>query len=277
ALDEAWVPVGAFALSGVSIFLNPTPFPYNLIWLTPAWLLMATFGLAESWRLFARARRGPTLRVSLAALVAALALLCFWNCQQDPYYRKRWDAQLRVVASAEALTGPNDPVLDLCGLVVSRPPVAKDWVVHSLFMPAYHAGQRESVRQIIERVWPPVAITVYRWSFLDRGDWLALRRNYVRFSDDVWTLGQALGPSNTRFQIHRAGRYQVRALGDAGTLDGRAIRGGDALWLARGNHALRTSTSFTIAWNGPGTPGAPPPAAKPLFEPGELPKQRDER
>ncbi len=279
-LDESWVPLGALALSCSSILLNPTPFPYNFIWLTPAWLWMAAFGLAQSLSLLSRwplARQGATPRALFVATAFVLALLCFWNCEQDPYYRKRWDAQLRVVKSAEDLTSPSDPVLDLCGLVLTRPPVAKDWVVHSLFMPAYHAGQRETVRQIIERVWPPVAITVYRWSFLDRADWLALRRNYVRFSDDIWTLGRTLDGRANSFEVQRAGRYQVRANGDAGTLDGRAIRDGDVLWLERGGHALRVTSKLTIAWNGPGTPGAPPPAANPLFEPGELPKQRDGR
>ncbi|HEY0469190.1 MAG TPA: hypothetical protein VGC79_33590 [Polyangiaceae bacterium] len=276
-LEEAWVPLGAFALSGASILANPTPFPYNLTWLTPAWLLMAAFGFSQGLTLLARLGQGTTPRALFLASATTLALLCFWNCQQDPYYRKRWDAQLRVIDSAEALTSVRDPVLDLCGLVLTRPPVAKDWIVHSLYMPAYHAGKRESVRQIIERVWPPVAITVYRWSFLERADWLALHRNYVRFSDDVWTLGQTLSPGSTGFEVHRAGRYQVRASGDAGTLDGHAIHGGDLLWLERGDHALAATTSLTIAWHGPGTPGAPPPAAKPLFEPGELPKQRDGR
>jgi hypothetical protein len=273
-LDEARVPLGMFALSVLSILLNPTPFPYNLTWLTPAWLLMAAFGLSQGLTLLARGSLGTTLRTPFVAGAGALSLVCFWNCEQDPYYRKRWDAQLRVIASAEALTSPKDPVLDLCGLVISRPPVAKDWIVHSLYMPAYHAGRREAVRQIIERVWPPVAVTVYRWSFLDRADWLSFRRNYLRFSDDVWTLGHTLDPRTSSFEVKRAGRYRVSAEGDAGTLDGRAIRDGDALWLARGSHALVAPTTYTVAWIGPGTPGAPPPAANPLFEPGELPKQR---
>ncbi len=276
-LDEAWVPLGAFVLSGSSILLNPTPFPYNLTWLSPAWLLMAAFGLSQSLAIIARARHGPVPQALFMASAAALCLLCFWKCEQDPYYRKGWDGQLRVVASAEALTGPDDPVLDLCGLVVSRPPVAKDWVVHSLFMPAYHAGRRETVRHIIERVWPPVAISVYRWSFLDRADWASFRRNYVRFSDDVWTLGRVLGKSSNRVEIPRAGRYQVRANGAAGTLDGQAIQGNDVLWLARGSHPIITPQGCTLAWVGPGSPGTPPPAANPLFEPGELPRQRDDR
>jgi len=273
-LNEAWVPLAACALCGFSILLNPTPFPYNLTWLTPAWLLLAAFGFGQALRFTARIQRGA---LALACAAGALCLFFFWSCEQDPYYRKAWDSQLRVIASAEALTSPSDPVLDLCGLVVSRPPVAKDWVVHSLFMPAYHAGQRESVRQIIERVWPPVAITVYRWSFLDRADWLSLRRNYVRFSDDVWTLGRVLDPSSSQFEVQRSGRYQVRANGEVGSVDGRAVYGGDVLALARGGHALSATKSFTIAWQGPASPGAPPPAAKALFEPGELPGQRDAR
>jgi hypothetical protein len=277
ALDEAWVPLGMLLISCLSLLSNPTPFPYNLTWLTPAWLLMAAFGAAQTLSLFARLRQGASASALFVASAAALALFCFWSCEQDPYYRKSWDDQLRVIESVEALTSPSDPVLDLCGLVVSRPPVAKDWLVHSLFMPAYHAGQRETVRQIIQRVWPPVAITVYRWSFLDRADWLSFRGNYVRFSDDVWTLGRTLDANSSQFEIQRAGRYQVRASGDVGTVDGRAVHAGDVLALERGHHALRATTNFTIAWNGPGSPGLPPPAAQPLFVPGELPNQRDGR
>jgi hypothetical protein len=157
--------------------------------------------------------------------------------------------------------------------------VAKDWIVHSLLMPAYHAGQRETVRHIIERVWPPVTVTVYRWGFLDRADWFMLRRNYVRFSEDLWTLGSTLNLATTRFDVHRAGRYQVRAdaADDAGTIDGRGVRGGDVLWLERGAHAVATPLRYTLAWTGPGTPQEPPVAANPLFEQGELRGQRDSK
>ncbi|HET7542824.1 MAG TPA: hypothetical protein VFK05_23290 [Polyangiaceae bacterium] len=274
-LDEAWVPLFVFVLSVVSISLNPTPFPYNLTWLTPAWLLMASFGFSRALSAIAELRQGSTLSSALGVACAALALVCFWNCEQDPYYRKSWDRQLRVVAAAEALTGPDDPVLDLCGLVVSRPPVAKDWIVHSLYMPAYHAGRRETVRHIIERVFPPVAISVYRWSFLDRADWLGFRRNYSRFSDDVWVLARVLAPGSSSVEIPRSGRYRVQASGAAGRIDGRALRGGDVLFLERGPHEVFTETGYTLIWNGPREPGEPPPSALPLFEPGELPRQRD--
>ena len=277
SLDEAHVPLGLFAISALSLIVNPTPFPYNLTWLTPAWLSLAAYGAAQAFGWLARTPGRARLLAPSAVAAGALALGFFWSCEQDPYYRRNWHAQQRVIAAAEALTGPDDPVLDLCGLVLSRPPAAKDWIVHSLYMPAYHAGQRETVRHIIERVWPPVAITVYRWSFLDRADWLAFRRNYVRFSDDVWTLGRTIEPQRNELEVQRAGRYQVRAEGDAGTIDGRAIRGGDVLRLERGKHATLTAQSYTIAWIGPGSPGTPPPAANPLFEQGELPHQRDRR
>jgi hypothetical protein len=238
---------------------------------------MAAVGAAQSFKLAERVlRRWGSW--ALAALTGAAALASFISCEGDPYYRKDWQSQLRVIAGAEALTRPDQPVLDLCGLVVSRPPVAKDWVVHSLFMPAYHAGERETVRHIIERVWPPVAVTVYRWGFLDRSDIAAFRANYVRFSQDLWTLGSTLGPFSTRFDARRAGRYQVRDANDAGLLDGRPIRGGDVLWLERGPHAIQSVRRYTLAWIGPGsTPPAPPPPANPLFENGELRGQRDSK
>jgi len=275
-LGAAWVPFGAFCISALAICVNPTPFPYNLAWLSPAWLLMAAVGAAQCFALAKRVlhRFGAW---ALATLTGAAALASFFNCEQDPYYRKDWTSQLRVIAGAEALTRPDEPVLDLCGLVVSRPPVAKDWVVHSLFMPAYHAGERETVRHIIERVWPPVVVTVYRWGFLDRPDWAAFRGNYVRFSEDLWTLGSSLSPSSTRFNARRSGRYQVRDANDAGSIDGRPIHGGDVLWLERGVHAIDAHARYTLAWTGPGSPQAPPPASNPLFENGELRGQRDSK
>ncbi len=273
-LGAAWVPFGAFCISALAICLNPTPFPYNLTWLSTAWLLMAAVGAAQCFSLAQRVlhRSGAW---ALATLSGAAALASFYSCEQDPYYRKDWTSQLRVIAGAEALTRPDEPVLDLCGLVVSRPPVAKDWIVHSLLMPAYHAGERETVRHIIERVWPPVAVTVYRWGFLDPADWAAFRGNYVRFSADLWTLGSTLSPSSTHFNVRRTGRYQVRDANDAGLLDGQPIHGGDVLWLTRGAHTIQSSTRYVLAWTGPGSPPAPPPPSNPLFENGELRGQRD--
>jgi hypothetical protein len=272
----AWVPFGMFCLSLFAIAANPTPFPYNLTWLTPAWLLMSAVGAAQCFEL--ASRFWPrTWAVLLAGLAAVLAVASFVSCETDPYYRKNWDSQLRIVAGAEALTRNDEPVLDLCGLVISRPPVAKDWFVHSLLMPAYHAGQRETVRHIIERVWPPVAVRVYRWGFLDRSDLIAFNRNYVRFSNDLWTLGSALTPNVNHFEIHRSGRYQARGAGELGTVDGQLVHGGSVLSLNRGTHAVAALLPYTLAWTGPGAPEEPPPPTNPLFEQGELPGQRDSK
>jgi hypothetical protein len=237
---------------------------------------MSAVGAAYGLELVQRLPYARYVNAPLALLIAALALNAFARCEADPYYRKNWAGQLAVIAAAEALTAPGEPVLDLTGLVVSRPPVAKDWIVHSLYMPAYHAGQRETVRHIMRRVWPPVAITVYRWGFLDRADLLEFRRNYQRFSEDVWTLGAVLSPRMTELEIQRSGRYQARGTGDLGSLDGKPVHGGDVLSLTRGRHALAPASAYAIAWLGPAPPSlAPPPAANPLFENGELRGQRD--
>jgi hypothetical protein len=272
-LAAAWVPFGMSCLSLFAIAANPTPFPYNFTWLTPAWLLMSAVGAAQCFELAGRLwpRAGAVL---LAGFAVVLAVVSFVSCETDPYYRKNWDSQVRIVAGAEALTRSEEPVLDLCGLVISRPPVAKDWFVHSLLMPAYHAGQRETVRHIIERVWPPVAVKVYRWGFLDRADLITFSKNYVRFSNDLWTLGTTLTPTVNHFEIHRSGRYQVRGAGELGTVDGQPVHGGLVLSLARGTHSAAVRAPCTLAWTGPGAPEEPPPPTNPLFEQGELPGQR---
>jgi hypothetical protein len=277
SLGSALVPFAAFVLSLATLIPNPTPFPYNLTWLSPAWLLMASVGMAETWRLLVAAGRAR-VAAGLALLAGVLSVLAFLSCEQDPYYRRDWDRQLAVVSAAEALTAPDEPVLDLTGIVLTRPPPSKYWLVHSLFMKAYHEGRRETVRHIIERAWPPVVIEDYRWGFLDRSDIDALQRNYIRYSADLWTLGARLRRPDTSLQIRRAGRYRASAAGGANAqLDGSALHDGDIRWLSRGAHAVTSDVSYRLAWVGPGSPPNPPPAASPLFENGELRGQRDSK
>jgi hypothetical protein len=272
-LGDALVPFAAFSVSLFSLLPNPTVFPYNLTWLAPGYLLMSALGMARFWQFVSLPAR-PWLAKLCGWSALAVASLSFVLCQRDPFYRKSWDGQLRVVAAAEALSGSNDPVLDLCGLVISRPPASKDWLVHSLLMSAYHAGRRETVRQIIERAWPPVAVTGhYRWGWLDASDLVVFRHNYQRFSGDIWTLGAVLNDDTRAFEIHRTGRYLARAVGDAGSIDGKRMQGGEVVWLARGWHSAVSSKRWTLLWIGPAPAPGPSLRSEPLFNPAALPGQ----
>lgn len=265
---EALVPGTLLALSVLTLLPNPTPFPYNLTWLAVPWLLVGSVGMAGAWRWLTRLAGARRAALGVA-LVGLLGAACFVSTQLDPYYRRDWSYQLSVVAAAEALTTPDQPVLDLSGLVLTRPPPAKDWLVHSLFMDAYHRGRRETVRHIIERVWPPVALTNYRWSFVDRDDRDALIEYYVRFGGDVWTLGARGGSSDDRVEVHRAGRYSVSAIGTL-RVDERDAQNGEILTLNAGTHSLASGGPWALSWAGAGASPSAPRFGRLLFEPSKL-------
>jgi hypothetical protein len=168
----------------------------------------------------------------------------------------------------------------LTGLVAARPPVSKDWLVHSLLMKDYREGRRERLRELIVRAAPPVVVTgQYRFGFLDAADAQAVARYYLPITRELQALGARL-PSAGNVELLRSGFYLARGVPPAqsaelGQIDQRVVRDGERLWLARGAHRSQlTEKAGELVWVGPArvlpTPGATDP---PLFEAPELPGQ----
>ncbi len=274
ALDEALVPACFFLISLFAAWLNPTLFPYNLTWIAPSVLWMCALGLSEAQRLLRPS--SAWLRTSTNTTALLLGLVFLVRTQQGAYFRKTWDEQLRVVTAVEALTSVDEPVVNLTGLVISRPPPSRDWLVHSLLMVDYHAGRRESVAHVIGRTWPSVIVGGhYRWGFVDESDRRIVTQNYVPISRELWVLGSVVRPDSSRISLHRKGRYLVSAAqteGPLGTIDTRSVSAGEVLDLASGSHSVALqNSSWQLAWLGPARTLPVASISSPLFESADLP------
>lgn len=276
------LPLLVAGFAWLSVLPNPTLFPYNSIWLSVPVLLLAAEGLKVlGQRAAVLSRRGLRGAGFSAVLLGAGAL--WYEKSFDAFRLKTFAGQLQVVAAVEALTRPHEPVLDMTGLVASRPPPAAAWMVHSLLAEDVRAGRRESLREIIRRVAPPVAVTgQYRRGLVEPEDRRMLAQNYVLVTSEIDVLGSWL-PERGTFEILRSGPYGVD--GGAGTplgpeqgcvIDGRLVRGGERIWLERGEHASeRRDVECRLRWLAPaGSPEPRSAAEAPLFERPTLPGQR---
>ncbi|HEU4580756.1 MAG TPA: hypothetical protein VFS67_21005 [Polyangiaceae bacterium] len=257
----------AFTLLALAV--NPVPYPYNLVWVTPAMLFG---GLAVGRWLLERAGR---LRLPLLAASLVCCVAQFWSeMDGDEYLHRTWDVELRIIEAAEALTAPSDPVFDGVGMVCTRPPATRDWLLHSVFMPEYRDGRREQVRDVIARARPPVLIGGhYRFSGLTDADRSAIASHYIAVSNQLWVLGAHTSAGENHVEILRAGRYLLLTPEPAPEFDGRPLADHEVLSLAAGTHLVHGAV--TLAWLGPNLRELPTNLAVGtfLFAPNQLPGQ----
>jgi hypothetical protein len=257
------------AFTVLALAVNPVPYPYNLIWMTPTLLFAGSAG--ARWLL----ERAERARVPLlaAALVASLAQ--FWSeLRGDEYLRRTWDIELRIIEAAEALTAPGDPIFDGVGMVCTRPPATRDWLLHSVFMPEYRAGRREQLRDLIARAAPPVLIGGhYRFNGLTDADRSAISLHYIALSNQLWVLGARTSAAETQVELLRAGRYLLLTPEPAPQIDERRVSDHEIVSLAAGSHLIRGAA--TLAWLGPSARELPTNLAVGtfLFAPNQLPGQ----
>lgn len=260
-IPRVHVVTGAFLLAAVvALAVNPVPFPYNVVWMTPA-LAFAAVGGARLL-VDAVARLHPRAPVLAGAVVLGTTL---WQttlvANSDRWMRATWRRQLEIIEAAEALTAPDEPILDGVGMVCTRPPPSADWLIHSVFMREYERGAREQVRDIVARAAPPVVIRGhYRFNWLPPADRELVDEHYVALSDQLWVLGARVRGPGARISVARAGRYLVRPpeeLGPAGPaagpilVDGTPIPANGIVSLAAGRHRVEAPVGALVAWLGP--------------------------
>lgn len=258
------VTAGWLVIELLALHLNPVPFPYNLLHFIPFLFLAAIDGMGlllgalPGWR-----------RPLLAGFAAATVLAFHLSWTHEGIGRMPARGQRQHVESAEALTSESDPVLDGAGLVISRPPPGRQWMLHSLTKAAYRRGELTTFRELLAQDPAPVLLTNYRWQWLDRGDRRFIGDRYLRLAPRLLVLG-GLGESPSgEFTIWRAGRYLIRQIapGPSPTLDGIPLASEAVRTLAAGHHAWHGS-GITWHWLGPRL--ADPPSAPTTLPNGDL-------
>jgi hypothetical protein len=245
----------------IVLFLNPTPFPYNLLYVAP----FLIFAGCEIVALIVDAPNER--RIPVGAALGFTAALVFYNGYSA--HRTliwRMDQQTAFMDLAERMTGPADSVLDGVGLVLTRPPPGRDWMLHSLSMRAYRAGEMATFSGYIEGVAPPLAFTNYRWGWLPPGEQRLLRERYLEIYPGFHVLGIEIDPAVQTFTLGRSGRYVARSAQSPPaaeatiTVDGRVLVPGAPYELASGAHTVAGQGPWVLHWLGPG-----------LAEPPEVP------
>lgn len=243
------VTSGALVLVVLLLYANPTPFPYNFQHLMP-FVFFASLDVASKIVAF-HARIGPRLALGLALVSLGLFVRAWLR---DPFLTRTSAAQLSYARAAEALTSPRDTVLDGAGLVATRLPPDRDWIIHSLRLGRYRAGEIKHYDQIMVESPSPVVVDNYRWAWLTPDDLRTRAARYVRIAPRLYVLGSAFAEPDGEFQIYLDGKYKVLATaGDELLVDGARVENGRVLELARGSHRFqRTGQGRAgLHWAGP--------------------------
>jgi hypothetical protein len=266
-LPESLLFLGSIA----ALFLNPTPYPYNLVNVVPfAFLLAFKYGLV----LWNELQKRPALWAFAVAIVISAHLLPF-GIATERHLERPNSRQRQLMCLAEDLTDPDrDPVYDGIGMVPTRPSIDHQWYIHSLNMGLFKAPGRR-VQDLLATNPAVVFIPSYRTDWLPQADHDFIDKRYVPLADDFWVLGTVLPAGGGTFEIVHSGRYRISSLANSdiaapsgetpdgskreensgtfgGTIDGAPLPAGP-VELTAGSHHIETSGKArpAIVWIGP--------------------------
>jgi hypothetical protein len=236
-----------FAVAFAALIVNPTPFPYNLVlWVPFAFL----FAFRHALVVFRGIRDTPALLPAVGTVLVFVHLAPF--CVAT---RRHWDwpnsRQTCLMRLAEDLTDPaKDAVFDGIGMVLTRPIIHPESLLHSLTFESMIKGSGPQVRDMLAARPAAVVIPNYRTDWLPPADHDAIRERYVALADDFWVLGKVLPAGGGGFQIFYPGRYRISSLrGSDLAVD---CPGSSGRFLAASDEA-----SFTATLDGVPVPSRP--------------------
>ncbi|MBV9495785.1 MAG: hypothetical protein JOZ54_16175 [Acidobacteria bacterium] len=248
---ESLVPeVALLAVAVVVLLVNPTPYPYNLVLLVPQMMILCL-------RLDPQPFSRPVL-IGLFALHIAT-----WLVPTQRHLLMTNDRQVLLTKTAEQLTDPNaHAVLDGAGLVPTRHPPNRHWLIHGFTIKAFIDGTYPSIATQLAEGKTPVIIPNYRLGWLRREDHQFIDEHYMPLAGDFLVAGTAIPPGNEReWTCLVPGRYFLMFddSTDALSLDNLSRPRGPVT-IARGAHTFRNTSSQPafVIWLGP-TLSAPPP------------------
>jgi len=198
-----------FLVAVVTLCINPTPYPYNLINIVPFMFLFAyRFGTSVLVRLWEK----PELRVMIVAVVAFTHFVPFAAATQRHVDRPN-GRQESLMSLSEQLSDPiKDPVFDGIGMVPTRPVIAPGVYLHGLSAQRWRTGQGTTMRRLLEKNPPVAVIRSYRTSWLPQQDHDFIASRYVALADDLLVLGKILPQGGGEMQIVHPGRYRIASL-----------------------------------------------------------------
>lgn len=258
--EKARNSYGTAALLAGSIgvlFVNPTPFPYNLLLVVPPAVIAASAALREPLLALWDGGRNRRLLAALAVLQLALfglqakILLLAGNGRQE-----------ELMGLAERLTDPGkDTVFDLAGLVPTRRSISYTWFVNLTNFRPFQQDPAFTGNPA------PVVIPNYRVGYLSKAQQEFLASNYRALANDFLVLGADLPAGGGAWLCRHPGRYALGAEGGPTTfrVDGTLLEAGVHAFAA-GEHRIETDAGRApyLFWVGP-------PSAEPVrIGPGDV-------
>jgi hypothetical protein len=237
----------------VALFLNPSPFTYNVLHLVP-YLFLLVFSYGRT--LWQELQSKPTLWPALASIVLLGHLIPFGlSVRRHIDYRNyRQTAFMRL---AESLTRPGtDAVYDGIGMVPTRRSIHFNWYLHSLSIRSLLSGSAPSVREMLAAHPAAVLIRSYRTDWLTTEDQEFIESRYVPLADDFWVLGKELPSGAGDLEIIHPGRYCIAPLKNSTkcicSVDGIASAD-NPVELKIGVHHIESSSNqgLKVYWVGP--------------------------
>lgn len=230
-----------FAGAIVAALANPTPFPYNIVLFVPqaAILVMrlwpAPWIREQRWRLIA-----PALILLHVVIWGRVTVRHIWMSNAR---------QTRLMETAEDLTDPKEhAVLDGAGLVPTRHPPNRHWLIHTFTIEAFRSGAFPQIRAQLAEGKTPVVIPNYRLTWLPRADKTFINTHYFGLAGDFLVAGTALHEGENAWECIVPGRYFVAA--KPITIDGSPVDSANVT-LPRGMHTIVAPRPSALIWLGP--------------------------
>lgn len=258
-----------------ALFVNPNPYPYNLLHVVPYAFLLAYRHGSTLWKQIPQRSAFAPLAVS----VVAFTHLVPFGVTTHRHWAMTNFRQEQLMHLTEDLTDPaRDTYFDGIGMVPSRTYFDIRGFIHGQTVRNLVNGTGPHIRDMLAEHPPSVVILSYRTDWLPDEDQEFLRERYVPMADDFMVLGTLLPAGGGTFQVYHAGRYRItsaegsniigtyeepKTIKEAiapqkpvpplsGTIDGVPLNG-RPVELSVGTHRIECSPGekAAVAWVGP--------------------------
>jgi hypothetical protein len=190
----------------LALFVNPNPYPYNLLHVVPyAFLLAYRYG-ATLWKQLPERSVLAPLALSAIAFTHLVPFATATNRHASrPNFR-----QEELMNLTEDITDPEkDCVFDGIGLVPTRKVCDMRASIHGQDLKRLVDGSGPHIRDMLAANPPSVIILSYRTDWLPPEDHDFFNQRYVPLSDDFMVLGKLLPSGGGTFEVYHAGRYRI--------------------------------------------------------------------